>query len=88
MHAGSVQVSVSVPSSLADAGTAERARVLLVLDAIRSERLTWRAAADLLGVAPDQLLDLARAYGTAVHRYGRDDLAEDVATLDKLIGAR
>lgn len=55
----SVELTIQVPASLADAGAGERARVLLVLDAVRSERMTWRAAASALDVAPDRLLELA-----------------------------
>jgi hypothetical protein len=84
MQADSVTLTVSVPASLADADAAERARVLLVLDAVRSERMTWRAAADALGVAPDRLLDLARAHGLAVLRYEASDLHDDLSTLAKL----
>jgi hypothetical protein len=84
MQADSVTLTVSIPASLADADAAERARVLLVLDAVRSERMTWRAAADALGVAADRLLDLARAHGLAVLRYEASDLHDDLSTLAKL----
>jgi hypothetical protein len=60
----SVELTIMVPASLADADAAERARVLLVLDAVRSERITWRAAAATLGIAPDRLLDLAREHAS------------------------
>jgi len=49
-----VELTVKVPAALADADAGERARVLLVLDAVRSERMTWRVAATALGVAPDR----------------------------------
>lgn len=80
----SVELTVTIPASLADAGAAERARVLLVLDGVRSERMSWRTAADALGVAPDRLLDLAREHGVPVVRYESADLAEDLATLERL----
>jgi hypothetical protein len=80
----SVVLTISVPASLADAGAAERARILLVLDAVRSERMTWRAAAAALDIAPDRLLDLARVHGLAVIRYEASDLHDDLSTLAKL----
>jgi hypothetical protein len=81
----SVPVTIAVPAALADAGTGERARVLLVLDAVRSERMTWRAAASALGLAPSAFLDLARDHGVPVVRVSAADLAEDLATLDRLM---
>lgn len=61
----------TVPASPADPEAAERARVLLVLDAVRRERLTWTSAAAALNIAPDRLLDLARDQGVRVVRYNR-----------------
>jgi len=84
----SVELTIRVPASLADAGAAERARLLLVLDAVRSEKMTWRAAATALGIAPDQLLDLAKAHGLPITRYEATDLREDLATLEKLQRSR
>ena len=86
MRTESVELTISVPASLADADVAERARVLLVLDAVRSEKMTWRAAALALDVAPDTLLELARAHGVPVVRYETSDLREDLATLAKIQG--
>jgi len=80
----SVELTITVPASLAGADAAERARLLLVLDAVRSERMTWRAAASVLGIAPDRLLDLARAHGLPVVRYEASDLHDDLSTLTKL----
>lgn len=79
-----VQITVSVPASLADAGTADRARLLLVLDAVRSERITWRAAARALGLAPASFLDLARDHGVPVVRVSAADIREDLDALEKL----
>jgi hypothetical protein len=79
-----VELTISVPAALAEPGTAERARVLLVLDAVRSEKMTWRAAAEALSVAPDRLLELARAHGVPVVRFESADLHEDLSTLAKL----
>ena len=84
MQTDSVELTIKVPASLADADAGERARVLLVLDAVRSERMTWRAAAAALGIAPDQLLELARAHGIPTVRYDSGDLREDLSTLAKL----
>jgi hypothetical protein len=79
-----VELTIKVPASLADGEAGERARVLLVLDAVRSERMTWRAAALALGVAPDRLLELARAHGVSTVHYNSADLHEDLSTLAKL----
>jgi hypothetical protein len=84
MRIDSVELTISVPASLADADAAERARVLLVLDAVRSEKMTWRAAAAALGIAPDQLLELARVHGVPIVRYESSDLHEDLSTLGKI----
>jgi len=63
---------------------AERARILLVLDAVRSERMTWRAAAAALRIAPDELLELARTHGVPIVRYEIEDLKDGLSTLTKL----
>jgi hypothetical protein len=84
MGTNSVELTITVPASLADPEAAERARVLLVLDAVRRERMTWRAAAAALGVAPDRLLDLAQDHGVPVVRYESRDLQDDLVTLAKL----
>jgi hypothetical protein len=84
-----VAITVSVPAAIAEAGVAERARLLLVLDAVRSERMTWRAAARALELAPAAFLDVARDHGVPVQRVSSDDLATDLASLDRLaIGAQ
>lgn len=83
-----VELKVQVPAVLADAGTAERARLLLVLDAVRSERLTWRRAAEELKIAPDRLLEMARERGIPVVRYDEADWQDDLATLARLKGPR
>lgn len=88
MQTDSVELTISVPASLADADAAERARLLLVLDAVRRERMTWRAAATALGIAPDRLLDLARDHGVPVARYEPGDLRDDLTTLAKLEARR
>lgn len=84
MDTDSVELTITVPASLADADAAERARLLLVLDAVRSERMTWRAAAAALGIAPERLLELARVHGVPVLRYESRDLHEDLSTLAKI----
>jgi predicted HTH domain antitoxin len=88
VDSGCVQITIDVPAALADEGTAARARVLLVLDAVRSELMTWRAAARALGLAPSAFLDLARDHGVPVSRYSATDLVEDLATLDQLASRR
>jgi hypothetical protein len=62
--------------------------VLLVLDAVRSELMTWRAGARALGLAPSAFLDLARDHGVPVTRYSASDLVEDLATLDRIAPRR
>jgi hypothetical protein len=84
VQSDSVELTITVPASLADPGAADRARVLLVLDAVRSEKMTWRAAASALSIAPDRLLDLARLHGVPVLRYESIDLNDDLSTLAKL----
>ena len=88
MQADSVEITVEVPASLADAHAAERARALLVLDAVRTEKMTWRAAAAALGLAPDEFLELARGHGVPVVRYESSDLHEDLVTLAKIEASR
>ena len=84
MSRTSVSVTVEVPAARADERTAERARTLLVLDAVRSERLPWRAAARELGLSPAEFLDLARESGVPVVRYDVGDWRDEAATLDHL----
>lgn len=84
MQTDSVELTITVPSSLADADAAERARVLLVLDAVRTQKMTWRAAAAALGIAPERLLELARVHGVPVVRYESADLHDDLSALAKL----
>lgn len=88
MQPDSVQITIDVPAALADSGAGERARVLLVLDAVRSERMTWRAGARALGLAPSAFLDLARDHGVPVVRYSASDLAQDLSTLDRIAQGR
>jgi hypothetical protein len=84
MQRDSVDLTISIPAALADAEAADLARLLLVLDAVRTERMTWRAAAEALDVSPDQMLDLARAHGVPVARYQPVDVQNDLSTLAKL----
>jgi hypothetical protein len=88
MPGDSVELTISVPASLADPGVAERARLLLVLDAVRNERMAWRAAAATLNVAPDRFLELARDHSVPVVRYEASDWNDDLSTLAKLDGRR
>ena len=88
MQTESVELTISVPATIADSGAGERARTLLVLDAVRTEKMTWRAAAFALNVAPDRLLELARVYGISTVRYDASDLKQDLTTLAKLESGR
>lgn len=83
-----VQVAFSVPASVAGPGASDRARLLLVLDAVRSERITWRDGATALGLAASAFLDLAREHGVPVVRVDAADLEADLATLDGLVRRR
>ncbi len=58
--------------------------MLLVFDAVRRERMTWRAGAAALSIAPNRLLDLARDHGVLIVRYAAGDLRDDLVTLAKL----
>ncbi len=84
MHSDSVELTISIPTALADSDVAERARALIVLDAVRCERMTWMAAPAALDVAPDRLLEMARSHGVSVVRYEAADLAQDLAALAHL----
>jgi hypothetical protein len=86
MRADSVDIVFSVPAAVAGPGASERARLLLVLDAVRSERVTWRAGAAALGLAPSAFLDLAREHGVPTVRVGQPDVDADFATLARLAG--
>jgi predicted HTH domain antitoxin len=88
VQADSVQITISVPASLAEPGAGDRARVLLVLDAVRSERISWREGARALGLAPSAFLDIARDHGVPVIRYDESALVEDLETLDRLTRSR
>ena len=86
MQDDTVRVCIDIPAGLADEETAARAKKLLVLDAVRSERMSWRAAARALGLSPSDFLDLAREHGIPVVRYDDvSDLREDLTTLDRVI---
>ena len=80
-----VQITLSLPAELAEPGAAERARLLLALDAVRSERISWREGARILGLAPCAFLDLARDHGVPTDRVDMADLAEDLTTLQLLV---
>lgn len=84
MQAAPVQIAVSLPAAVAGPGSGERARLLLVPDAVRSERITWREGAAALGLAPSAFLDLARDHGVPVVRVDPSDLDTGFATLDRL----
>ena len=88
MRHDSVALTIHVPASLADEDAAERASLLFLIDAVRRERLTWRAAAEAAGVAPERFLDLAREHGVPVVRYEALDMREDLSTLSKIERAR
>jgi hypothetical protein len=84
VQADCVELTIQIPASLADAEAGERARILLFLAVVRTERMPWRAAAAALDVAPERLLELARTHGVSTIRYESDDLRQDLSTLAKL----
>lgn len=88
MQADSVRITISIPATLAQPGVGDRARVLLVLDAVRSERISWREGAYALGLAPSAFLDLARDHEVPIVQLRESDLTEDFATLDQLTRTR
>lgn len=88
MEADPVHIAFSVPATVAGPGAGDRARLLLVLDAVRSERITWREGAAALGLAPSAFLDLARDQGVAASRVDAADVEADFATLDRLFQRR
>ena len=88
MAADWVEITIDVPVAAAGAGAAARARQLLVLDAVRRERMDWRAAASALGVSLSAFLDLAKENGVPVVRYALEDWSGDRAALDKLADRR
>ncbi len=88
MQAEPVHIAFSVPAGVAGPGAGERARLLLVLDAVRCERITWRAGAAALGLAPSAFLDVARDHGVPIVRVDPSDLDADFATLDRLARQR
>jgi hypothetical protein len=81
-----VRITVDVPATLADEGTPAKAKLLLVLDAVRSERIGWRAGALALGLSLADFLDIAREHGVPISRADVDELREDLSTLDHLLG--
>jgi hypothetical protein len=88
MQSDSVAVTIEVPAALADEETPARAKRLLVLDAARSERLSWRAAAQALAISPEEFLDLARAHGVPVIRQDVADWQQELSTVERLASGR
>ena len=88
MNAEPVHITLSLPAELAEPGVGDRARLLLVLDAVRSERFSWREGARMLGLAPSAFLDLARDHDVPVMRVDASMLDEDLATLSALTPGR
>jgi hypothetical protein len=80
----SSHITVEIPASLADDDAPARARQLLLLDAVRSERLSWRQAASELGLSLADFLHLASEHRVPVTRYEIEDWRAERATLDRL----
>ncbi len=78
------RITVDVPAPLAGepaAKLAERARLLLVLDEVRAERLTRPGAARALGIPLDDFLALAGQHGIHAIDYGLDDFRRELDEL-------
>ena len=84
MQGDGVLITIEIPAALAGADAADRARRLLVLDAVRLGRITWRAAARELGLELSAFLDLAREHGVPVARYEMRDWLDERATVERL----
>ena len=84
MQSGAVVVTVEVPAAVAGPDAAARARRLLILDAVRAERITWRAGARELGLDVSAFLDLARELGIPVARYDMDDWVHERGVVERL----
>lgn len=79
--ADAMQITVDVPAALGDQSSTElaaRARLLLVVDEVRAERLTRSAAARALGLTLDQFLIEAGSHGLLAIDYGVEDFRREL----------
>jgi predicted HTH domain antitoxin len=79
-----MQITVDIPSPLVGQSTEElaaRARLLLVIDEVRSGRLTRVGAARALGMMLDDFLIEAGRHGLYAIDYDVDDFKHDLDTI-------
>ena len=76
-----LQITVDVPAPLAGqpaAELAERARLLLVIDEVRANRMTRASAARALGIPLDDFLIAAGEHGLYAIDYDLDDFRREL----------
>ena len=79
-----MQITVDVPAALSGQSTkdlAARARLLLVVDEVRAERLTRSAAARALGMTLDEFLIEAGPHGLLAVDYDVDDFRRELRAI-------
>lgn len=79
-----MQITVDIPAPLAGQSTkdlATRARLLLVVDEVRAERLTRSAAARALGMTLDEFLIEAGPHGLLAVDYDVDDFRRELLAI-------
>ena len=79
-----MQITVDIPAALVGQSTtdlAARARLLLVVDEVRAERLTRSAAAHALGMPLDQFLIEAGSHGLLAIDYDVDDFRRELQAI-------
>jgi predicted HTH domain antitoxin len=84
-YAGSVRISVELPDDLpAHANAGREALEALAIQGYRSGALTHHQAARLLEMSRLQFDAFLKDRGVLDHAYGREDLDQDLATLEQL----
>lgn len=79
-----MQITVDIPAALVGQSTtdlAARARLLLVVDEVRAERLTRSAVAHALGMTLDQCLIEAGSHGLLAIDYDVDDFRRELQAI-------
>ena len=79
-----MQITVDIPQPLtgeSSADLATRARLLLVVDEVRAERLTRSAGAHALGMTLDEFLIEAGPHGLFAVDYDIDDFKRELAAI-------
>ena len=81
-----LQITFDVPDALsgqAPAALADRARLLLVIDEVRGERLTRAAAARALGMSLDDFLIVAGKHGLYAIDYDLEDFRSELDSIER-----